>query len=227
MQQRMIDLHFDPGPADGHFAQDTEYAVIALQKMSNIAPNGHVGPNEWANLQFFKYPTPLEPNGEAKRVEANITKQYLVLYENYQPKLLTTISSGGGERYCFIPLSGGRQVCDLAVTPSGRYTFYTRYTGWQKGDLGTMYNPVYWLRGWAVHGLASVPPYPASHGCIRIPIDIAKYFPSLVNNGDPIYVVGGSATAPSSVSSPLPPPAPTTTAPPVAPTTPVTAPTTT
>ena len=26
------------------------------------------------------------------------------------------------------------------------------------------------LRGFAIHGYASVPPYPASHGCVRVPL---------------------------------------------------------
>ena len=34
------------------------------------------------------------------------------------------------------------------------------------------------------------PSYPASHGCARIPMDIANYFPSLVTKGESVYVVG-------------------------------------
>lgn len=209
MQQRLADLKFDPGPVDGKFGQPTRYAVETLQKIYDLPRTGRVGEAEWMALSFFTYPDVLEPNGEAKRVEVNIPKQYLVLYENYQPKLVTTVSSGSGEKYCYVPRSGGRRVCDQALTPSGRYTFYTRYNGWQKGDLGTMYNPVYFLRGWAVHGLDSVPTHPASHGCVRIPNNIASYFPSLVANGDVIYIVGGADHAPVGVSTPLPP-APTT-----------------
>ena len=33
-----------------------------------------------------------------------------------------------------------------------------------------MYYSMYFLRGFAIHGYASVPPYPASHGCVRLPL---------------------------------------------------------
>jgi hypothetical protein len=33
-----------------------------------------------------------------------------------------------------------------------------------------------------------VPAHPASHGCVRIPMGIAEYFPALVNTGDVITV---------------------------------------
>ena len=33
---------------------------------------------------------------------------------------------------------------------------------------------MYFLRGFAIHGYPSVPPYPASHGCVRVPMWIAQ-----------------------------------------------------
>jgi lipoprotein-anchoring transpeptidase ErfK/SrfK len=78
----------------------------------------------------------------------------------------------------------------VAVTPAGSYRFTWRYSGWRTSDLGELYNPVYFHGGIAVHGAPSVPNYPASHGCVRIPMHIAEYFPSLVAKGDPVYVVG-------------------------------------
>ncbi|MCC6339106.1 MAG: L,D-transpeptidase [Acidimicrobiia bacterium] len=97
--------------------------------------------------------------------------------------MITRISSGGGYRYCH---SGG---CEQAVTPTGRFAFYTRYRGWQHGYLGALYNPVYFNGGIAVHGATSVPLRPASHGCTRITMDVARYFPDLVENGNPVYVL--------------------------------------
>ena len=62
-------------------------------------------------------------------------------------------------------------------------------TGWRHAPLGLLYNPVYFNGGIAVHGALSVPDYPASHGCVRIPMHIAEYFPGLVANGDSVVVV--------------------------------------
>jgi lipoprotein-anchoring transpeptidase ErfK/SrfK len=63
--------------------------------------------------------------------------------------------------------------------------------GWDKSPLGQLYQPYYFNGGIAVHGYSSVPTTPASHGCARIPMHIAQYFPLLVKVGDPVYVFGG------------------------------------
>src|SRR5439155_17950 len=63
-----------------------------------------------------------------------------------------------------------------------------------------------------VHGLASVPSYPASHGCARIPMDVANYFPTLVTKGESVYVVGTPMQPGNEYVGPYtPPPPPTTT----------------
>jgi lipoprotein-anchoring transpeptidase ErfK/SrfK len=36
-----------------------------------------------------------------------------------------------------------------------------------------LWYPMYFLRGFAIHGYPSVPAYPASHGCVRVPMWIA------------------------------------------------------
>jgi len=48
---------------------------------------------------------------------------------------------------------------------------------------------VYFNGGIAVHGAPSVPNHRASHGCIRVPMHIAEYFPDLVADGEPIAVL--------------------------------------
>ncbi len=68
-----------------------------------------------------------------------------------------------------------------------------------------------------MHGYESVPTYPASHGCTRIPMHIAEYFHTLVHVGDPVYVFGGN---PAKIISSTPIAPPVTTAPTVPPPTP-------
>jgi lipoprotein-anchoring transpeptidase ErfK/SrfK len=46
----------------------------------------------------------------------------------------------------------------------------------------------YFIRGYAIHGYPSVPNYPASHGCIRIPNPNAAAVNGWIRLGDPIYV---------------------------------------
>ena len=76
----------------------------------------------------------------------------------------------------------------LAKPPHRLYRYQRRIDGWRDAPLGRLYNPVYFNGGIAVHGAPSVPNRPASHGCVRIPMSVAEYFPGLVNNGDAIEV---------------------------------------
>lgn len=222
-QQRLVDVHFDPGPVDGRYGSDMAYAVTALQKLFGLPRNGNLGGPEAMLLANFHYPAPLAADGEPNRTEIDVSKQVLILYTNYQVRLITTMASGSGEHYCYTDKNRPVRVCENAYTPSGRYT-YTRFvSGWDSSPLGHLYNPFYFNGGIAVHGYPSVPSSPASHGCVRIPMDIAQYFHTLVNKGDPVYVFGGS-DGPGPVSYTPIPTAPPTTAPTAAPVPPPAAP---
>jgi len=50
---------------------------------------------------------------------------------------------------------------------------------------------VYFYGGYAIHGSASVPAQPASHGCIRISLASAEWFPSHVSTSTAVYVLPG------------------------------------
>jgi peptidoglycan hydrolase-like protein with peptidoglycan-binding domain len=217
-QQRLADLRFDPGPIDGRYGGAMVYAVQAVQKIAGLARTGRIGEPERFVIAAFRYPEPLAPDGEANRTEIDVGRQVLTLYEGHQVRLITTVSTGSGERYCFNTprVNPTRRVCELANTPSGRFT-YTRFVrGWDPSPLGRLYNPLYFNGGIAVHGYESVPAVPASHGCTRIPMHIAEWFPTVVRIGDPVYVFGGrparilSSTplAPAPAPTPAPPPAP-------------------
>ncbi len=221
-EQRLADLRFDPGPVDGVFDEDTRYAVEALEKIGGLPRVGRVGPAERLLLMAFKYPVPLAgPDREAKRVEIDLDRQVLTVYDGHMVVLITTTSTGDGDYFC-----GGDDGCQYAVTPPGKFAFTWRHPGWRTAKLGRLYNPVYFNGGIAVHGYSSVPTEAASHGCARIPMRIAEYFPGLVQRGDAVYVFGTPAGPGDDEPSPPPSGPPTaTTAPPT--TTPSTSPPTT
>jgi hypothetical protein len=74
----------------------------------------------------------------------------------------------------------------------------------RESKLGTMYNPVYFNYNIAIHGAILVPLKPASHGCIRIPMSVARYFQAIVAYGDRVYVFDG-VKEPEEYGSPVPP----------------------
>ena len=221
LQRRLAELKLDPGPADGAFGTGTMYAVQGFQKLAGMAPDGKVGPAVHEALANPPAVAPLVPDGEPTRVEVDKARQLLFLYHDGNLRLISHISTGSGEEYC----SRGR-CGKKAITPEGAFRFMWRYDGWRESELGKLYNPVYFTgSGIAVHGSSSVPTYPASHGCVRIPMHIAEYFPSLVKRGDAVYVLSGPGASvgqpPSNEPSGPPPSDPptspdttTTTAPP-------------
>ncbi|MEZ5581448.1 MAG: L,D-transpeptidase [Candidatus Competibacteraceae bacterium] len=102
------------------------------------------------------------------------------------------ISSGNGELY---EDRWGHKV--RAETPVGSYTLYRRLNGWRESYLGRLYRPWYFFEGYAVHGSGSVPPKPASHGCVRVPMWDADYLAEELELGMPLYVWGAPKTEPS------------------------------
>jgi len=51
-----------------------------------------------------------------------------------------------------------------------------------------MYYSSFFTGAYAIHGYQSVPPYPASHGCVRIPLWFAYRLYSLIDYGTEIYI---------------------------------------
>jgi peptidoglycan hydrolase-like protein with peptidoglycan-binding domain len=212
LEQRLNELHYDPGAIDGYFDSSTAFAVVGFQKVTGMARTSRATDDVIAALQTATDPPSLVPGGGAGRVEIDVGRQVLFLFQNDALWRIIPVSTGSGQRYC---VDGS---CDRAVTPAGSYRVFLRQGGWQTSRLGRLYNPLYFNGGIAIHGSLSVPAYPASHGCVRIPMYDAAWFPSKVPNGTPVYVKNGP-NAPVPFNQPAPdgtPPAnpPPTTAPP-------------
>ena len=230
-EQRLVDLHLDPGAIDGKFDGKLTYAVQAIEKILGWKRDGVIDQPFVDALANFQYPQPLVPvdKAEADRVEIDLDRQVLTVYKGYQVALITTTSTGSGKKFC-----GGDDGCQYAITPPGRYVFQWHVNGWREGSLGRLYNPWYFNGGIAVHGYDSVPASPASHGCARIPMHIAEYFSDLVYKDMAVYVLGtpaaptggpldsGGSSAPKPTSPPTTP-ATAAPAPPPPDTTPTTA----
>jgi len=212
LEQHLSAMHYDPGAIDGVFDSSTAFAVVAFQKVTGMARTSRATDDVIAALQTATDPPPLVPSGGAGRVEIDVGRQVLFLFQDDTLWKIIPVSTGSGQRYC---VDG---ECARALTPAGSYRVFQRQRGWQTSRLGRLYNPLYFNGGIAMHGSLSVPAYPASHGCVRLPMYEAEWFPSRVPNGTPVYVKNGP-NAPVPFNQPAPdgtPPAqpPPTTAPP-------------
>jgi hypothetical protein len=186
LQQRLAALKYYPGPADGVFGSDTLEAVWAFQEVQGLSVDGVVGPHTAHALVYPRTYQARYPHGGALRVEINLTMRVLVLYQGNRIALISHVSAGGGYYYCS---NGG---CGWAITPTGHFRTTVYIPGWITVPLGTMYNSVFFIgTAYAIHGEynSNVPVYPVSHGCVRIPFDIAAFFHTMVKTpGTPVYI---------------------------------------
>ncbi len=172
------------------------HALIAFQKIEGRPRTGALTLEELAALRAAPAPAPLEP-GYA-HVEVDLKRQVLFLVPEAntgESVRILPISSGSGELFT----EGG--VTRRAVTPTGRFKVVRKIDGWRKSPLGLLYYPNYIYDGIAIHGNPAVPPTPASHGCIRIPMFASKQFSALAVIGMPVIVYDDPAALP-----PIPPP---------------------
>ena len=185
LQQRLAALKYYPGVADGAFGPNTLEAVWAFQEVQGLTVNGIVGSATAHALVYPRAWSPRDPRQNGNRVEVNLTRRVLALYINDRVALISHVSSGGGYYYNCTP--GG---CSRAITPTGNFRTTVFMQGWVKVPLGEMYNPVFFISTvFAIHGDTYVPVNPVSHGCIRIPMDIAAFFHTMVRTpGTEVFV---------------------------------------
>jgi peptidoglycan hydrolase-like protein with peptidoglycan-binding domain len=184
LQERLAALKYNPGTIDGEFGPYTQAALWAFQEINGVKVTGVVDAATKARLvQPKAYKSPAYPGKRATRIEVNQHLEVLVLFDNNKIMLISHVSSGGGYYY-----NGGTR----AVTPNGTYDTTVYMPGWVQVPLGEMYNPVFFISTlFAIHGDSYVPVGPASHGCVRVPMDIAAFFHTMVQTpGTQVHVYG-------------------------------------
>ncbi|WP_084258642.1 L,D-transpeptidase family protein [Microtetraspora malaysiensis] len=192
LQARLKELGYVPGPLDGQYGGTTQMAVWAFQKVQGITPTSTVASRTWRALENPKAPKVLVPRGKPDRVEVNLAKQIMVLYSGGEVKLISHVSSGSGIPYTEYAMWNGKRTkfTGSARTPTGDYKTTWRRSGWHRSYLGQLYNPIFFNGGIALHGALSVPLYPASHGCVRLPMKVAEILPGMLGTGVPVHVRG-------------------------------------
>ena len=169
---------------------------MAFQKVQGLGADGEVGKGTLAALAAPKKPV-LKASSPANRVEVDLTKQVLYVVKGGAVQRILPVSSGNGASYAQKDGSKAK-----ALTPVGWYRIERRIVGERKADLGSLYDPQYFYRGWAIHGSNSVPARPASHGCVRVTRADAKWLLGAIGNGMSVYLYGGQHTFTAGSSAP-------------------------
>jgi hypothetical protein len=164
IQQRLAALHFYI-PQTGVYDAGTGLALDAYHRLLHWGTyqtlDGHTVSYLLAGWGAFpvRYPR----NG--RHAEANLSLQLLALVDGSRVRSIYPISSG------------------KPSTPTilGNYRIYSRVPGYLPDG---MYYSNFFTGGYAIHGYDPAPDYPASHGCMRVPIVDAIPIYDWLNYGD-------------------------------------------
>jgi hypothetical protein len=161
VQQRLLSLGYWLPGVTGVFDSLTQQAVWAFQKYENLPRTGVVDDVTHKRMHSAVRPVPRSTSGYALDVDK--TRQVLIVASGGHAQWVFNASSGSDHPYT---LDG---VGYSAHTPEGVFNVIRAVDGFDKSPLGELYRPRYFTNtGVAVHGYTDVPPYPASHGCVRV-----------------------------------------------------------
>ena len=164
LEQRLRDLHYALPGVDAYYGRETVEAVLAFQKVVGLARTGRVDAHVWRRLMAAGIP---RARYAGDHIEVSKGRQVLFFVRNGRVELAVHVSTGA-----------------TGNTPLGRWRVYRKVPGWD----WVLWYPMYFLRGFAIHGYPSVPAYPASHGCVRVPMWIAPRLYATNPYGQTIYV---------------------------------------
>jgi N-acetylmuramoyl-L-alanine amidase len=167
LKQRLWELRYALPGVDAGFGYRTYEAVMAFQKVHWMLRTGRVDEAFWRALWRTSVPSPRVRGGDYLEVD----KSRQVVMEVRDGKVERVIHASTGS---------------TGNTPVGTWRVYREVFGWD----WVLYHPMYFLRGFAIHGYPSVPPWPASHGCVRVPMWLATGLRERWGYGSTVRVYG-------------------------------------
>jgi hypothetical protein len=172
LTRRLAELHYATPSLQQTFGYELLESVYAFQKVQGLPRTGAVDAAVWSRLDAPHIPQP-RYGSPADHIEISKAQQVLYIVRGGKISLISPVSTAGIAGY---------------YTPVGRFAIYRKVVGYDPSPLGVLLNPMYFVGGYAIHGSPSVPPYPASHGCVRVPNwVIARLFES-EPYGETVYV---------------------------------------
>jgi hypothetical protein len=150
IQQRLAALHFHI-PQTGVYDQGTGLAIDAYHRMlrwgTSQSLDGPTIDRLLRGVGSFRVRFP----SHGRHAEGNLSLQLLALIDGSRVQAIYPISSG------------------KPSTPTilGDFHVYSKIPGYLPDG---MYYSNFFIRGYAIHGYDPAPDYPASHGCMRLPI---------------------------------------------------------
>lgn len=189
LQRRLRELGVYRGEIDGDYGPQTRAAVVAVHKLLGTERGDDWLAEDWELSADLDHTDILERNPvETDRVEVDIERQVMFVIREGDVAAIVPVSTGNGETYWSENGGGGAGGYVRATTPRGDYRIFKHVNGWRTNYLGRLYKPWYFTPYYAVHGSSSVPAYPASHGCVRVPTWESNYLDDYLDIGLPVHI---------------------------------------
>jgi hypothetical protein len=178
LQQRLIVLgYMVSGDDDGQFGPATSNALLAFQKWEGLPRTGLLDDATQRRLPDATRPTPSTRGPAGKRAEVLIDRQVALLIKDNQVVRAIAVSSGKPS----------------TPTPPGNYRVYAKIPRWWSVPFREwLPYAIPFVGGIAFHEFAVVPPYPASHGCVRQSYTVARWTYAFATVGMPVRVLATS-----------------------------------
>jgi hypothetical protein len=150
--------------------RDCGDAVVAFQKAYRLPRTYVVDGDDWRKLDVAK---PVRPrySGPYDHLEVDKGRQILMVVRGGAVRGLIAVSTGA-----------------TGNTPEGRFVIQQKHPYTTSGYGGILFRTMGFIGNFAIHGYVPVPPYPASHGCIREPMWIAAGVYNQSAIGERLYV---------------------------------------
>ena len=171
LQRRLARFGYVVG-ARGRFDGRTARAVLAFRKLTGMARTTEASIGVMRRIAQGKGTFKIRRPEHGRHAEADLTRQLLALIEGGKVRRIYPISSGAPG----------------TPTVLGSFRVYSKTAG---TNAKGMVDSAYFIRGYATHGYPSVPIYPASHGCLRLPIPDARTVFNWMRIGTPVDVYYG------------------------------------
>jgi peptidoglycan hydrolase-like protein with peptidoglycan-binding domain len=153
----------------GVFDASTARAVVAYRKVRGMSRVALVTRSVVRGLLARRGSFRAKHPEHGKHVEVDLSRQVLALLDGRRVYRIYGVSSGKPS----------------TPTVLGRFRVYSKTIG---TNAKGMVDASYFIGGYAIHGYAEVPTFPASHGCVRVPIPNALSIFHWLRLGDRVDV---------------------------------------
>jgi peptidoglycan hydrolase-like protein with peptidoglycan-binding domain len=168
LQDRLAALHYVV-PRTGVYDAGTGRAIMAWRKVAGYSRTYIATADVFSGLLKGRGVFKVRHPRDGRHVEARLSRQVLALVNGSKVERIHHTSSGA----------------PATPTVRGKFRVYLKTPG---TNAKGMVDSSYFIRGYAIHGYASVPPYNASHGCLRVPIPNARSLYDWLRIGDVVWV---------------------------------------